>query len=101
MSIGNIRRDGQEKSSGWHAALEELTLRINARPEERERFERESALERSIAKIGGGVLTLVNAEAKISGTWTSLDKKGNRSNSIQLRICGGWRLFFEPYVKQC
>jgi hypothetical protein len=68
----------KKKSSGWHDALEELTLRIDARPEERKELEKESAPERSIAKIRGGVLLLVDAKSKISGTWTGSDKKGNQ-----------------------
>jgi hypothetical protein len=75
--LGEYQRMVKKKSSGWHDTLEELTLRIDARPEDRKELEEESSPERSITKLGGGVLMLVDAESQIPGTWMGLDKKGN------------------------
>jgi hypothetical protein len=66
----------KKKVPGWHDTLEELTVRIDARPEERKELEEESVPERSIMKLGGGVLALVDAESKIACMWMGLDKKG-------------------------
>jgi len=76
--LGEYSRTVKKKGSAWHDTLEELRLRIDARPEDRKGLEKESAPERSITKLGGGVLTLVEGESQLPGTWTGLDKKGNQ-----------------------
>jgi hypothetical protein len=67
----------KKKGPGWHDTLEELILRIDACSEDRKELENESLPESSIMKLGGGVLTLVDAESHIPGTWTGLDRKGS------------------------
>jgi hypothetical protein len=70
----------KKKVSGWHDTLEEPTLRIDAHPEDRKELGKEAVPESSITKLGCGVLTLVDAESLISGTWKALDKKGTYVN---------------------
>lgn len=66
----------KKKDFGRHERLEQLTLRIDARPSEWSQLEKEAAPERFIKKRGGETLELVDAESNKAGSWNGLDKKG-------------------------
>lgn len=62
---------------GWHAQLEVLTLRIDVRPKDKAKLENELLLEKTIKKVGGGILELVDDESNVWGTWDGLDLRGS------------------------
>jgi len=68
-----------KKKPGWHDALENLTLRIDTDPKDREKLQAELPPEQSITKRNGGVLTRVEAQSGILGSWTGLDKIGRQN----------------------
>jgi hypothetical protein len=61
----------------WHNTLEELTLRLEVYPQDRDLLHKE-CLPDSIKTVGGRLLELADAESKVSSTWEGFDKKGER-----------------------
>lgn len=64
-------------SDGWQAELEELTVRLDTKSEDKEKLRNKDLVQREIKKFGGGVLKLVDGKKGILGTWKGLDLSGN------------------------
>lgn len=73
---------------GWHAELEVLTVRLDARFADTldmatlKRLENGNLVGREIKKDGKGLLRLVDGKAGIRGEWQGLDLKGNPAKWI-------------------
>lgn len=62
----------------WYGELEQLTLRIDAHPRDREKLEEMERPEEVIHKLGGGPLHGIQEESDVWFTWKGLDLGGNR-----------------------
>lgn len=60
----------------WHAELEELTVRIDARLEDKGKLKNTNLVIREIGKYKGGVLRLVEGKSGVLGSWRGLDLGG-------------------------
>lgn len=64
---------------GWYEGLEELTVRIDTGPEEKETLKSNELMEGMVVKkVGGRVLGLVSGKKGTLGTWKGVDLSGNR-----------------------